>query len=145
MMRLPSSVERAVHRDEASSRSTIDSPVSSSTLTCAGVVRSPDHTEHVDSLVRTHDLDLSTELTPTTDPSAPTERIGCSMPMIHLSQAPPITKYGGNSNSKTLKEWYEQFELVAAACGWNDKLKLANLATQLHGQAYASYQTCTSQ
>ena len=100
-MCIPSSVECAVHRDKASLRSAIDSPASSSTMTCVGVVQSPDHSERVDSPVRTHNPDFSTELTPITDPSAPAERTGCSMPMIHPSQAPPITKYGGNSDRET--------------------------------------------
>ena len=43
MTRLPSSVGRAAHRDEASSRSAIDSPASSRTITIAGAERSSDH------------------------------------------------------------------------------------------------------
>ena len=139
MIRTPISVVRTAREDEASSRSGIESPVSSSAITPGAGCR----LERVDSPVRGGDAEPSTVLTPTTTAlSAPSEKMGGPTPMIHPSQAPPITKYVGNSDSE---EWYEQFELVAAACGWNERLKLANLATRLHGQAYAFYQTCTSQ
>ena len=141
-IRTPVSVVRAAREDEASSRSGIESPASSSAITPGAGRR----LERVDSPVRGRDVEPSTVLTPTTTAlSAPSERMDGPTPMIHPSQAPPITKYVGNSDSETFEEWYEQFELVAAACGWNERLKLANLATRLHGQAYAFYRTCTSQ
>lgn len=142
MTHIPSSVERAAHRDEASSHSSTDSPASHSTITPAGDER---RSERGSSPLRTHDVDPSTVLTPATDLRVPAERTGVSMLMIHPSQAPPIMKYGGNSDSEMFEEWYEQFELVATACGWNERLKLANLATRLHGQAYTFYWTCTNQ
>ena len=143
MTRMPSSVVHAAREDEASSRSDIVSSASPSAIAPAGAGR---HLERVDSPARTRHMEPSTVLTPTaTGVSVSPERTDGPTPIIHPSQAPPITKYGGNSDSETFEEWCEQFELVAAACGWNEKLKLANLATRLHGQAYAFYRTCTSQ
>ena len=56
-----------------------------------------------------------TVLTPTpTNTSISTRRMDGPTPMIHPSQALPIS---GKPNSDTFKEWCEQFELVAAACG----------------------------
>lgn len=54
-----------------------------------------------------------------------------------------MTKYSGNADTKTFKEWHEQFQLVATVCRWDDRLKLANLATRLQGQTYSFYRTCS--
>ena len=48
---------------------------------------------------------------------------------ISVSQLPPLSKYSGNSDIETFEEWHEQFQLVATVCKWDDRLKLANLAT----------------
>jgi len=64
---------------------------------------------------------------------------------VHTSQVPPLSKFSGSNDSKTFKEWQEQFELVAIVCGWNSQSKLANLATSLQVQADAFYCTCTAQ
>ena len=142
MTRTSVSVVRTAREDEASSRSGIESPASSSVITPGAGCR----LERVDSPVRGCDMEPSTVLMPTTTAlSTPSKRMDGPTPMIRSSQAPPITKYGDNSKSETFEEWYEQFKLVAAACGWNESLKLANFATRLHGQAYAFYRTCTSQ
>ena len=89
-------------------------------------------------------MEPSTVLPATIDSTVSTG-IGGLLPIIHPSQTSPIGKYGDNSDNETFEEWHEQFELVSAACGWSDRLKLANLSTRLHGQAYAFYRTCTSQ
>ena len=105
----------AVREDKASSHSGIESLVSSSAITPGGGHR----LKRVDSPVRGRNMEPSTVLTPTTTAlSTPSKRMDGPMPMIHPSQAPPITKYGGNSDSETFEEWYEQFELVLAARGW---------------------------
>ena len=93
MTRIPSSVGRAAHRDKASLCNAIDSPASSSTITTAEAGHGSDHSERVSSLVTTHDPDLSTVFMPATDLSVPAKRTSSSMPVIHLSQAPPITKW----------------------------------------------------
>ena len=64
---------------------------------------------------------------------------------IPVSQLPPLSKYSGNSDTETFEEWHEQFQLVATVCKWDDRLKLANLATRLQGQAYSFYRTCSQQ
>ena len=55
---------------------------------------------------------------------------------IPLEQLPPLSKYCGNSETETFEEWHEQFQLVATVCKQDNRLKLANLATHLQGQAY---------
>lgn len=62
-----------------------------------------------------------------------------------MSQIPPLSKYSGNSDAETFEEWHEQFQLVATVCKWDERLKLANLATRLQGQAYSFYRTCSQQ
>ena len=47
--------------------------------------------------------------------------------------------------TKRLKEWLEQFELVARICRWDNPTRLANLVTRLQGEAYAFYKSCTPQ
>ena len=124
-------------------RSDLNGLVSSGTNRLgAGLGHRPSET--VDSPVGSHGMEPSAVLPATID-STVSMGIGGSLPIIHPSQAPPIGKYGGNSDNETFEEWHEQFELVSAVCGWNDRLKLANLSTCLHGQAYAFYRTCTSQ
>ena len=62
-----------------------------------------------------------------------------------VSQLLPLSKYIGNSNTETFKEWHEQIQLVTTVCKWEDRLTLANLATQLQGQACTFYHTCSQQ
>ena len=64
---------------------------------------------------------------------------------IPVSQLPRLSKSSGNSDTETFEEWHEQFQLVATVCKWDDRLKLANLATRLQGQAYSFYHTCLQQ
>ena len=62
-------------------------------------------------------------------------------------QLPPLTKFDGDTsggdNKETVKEWLEQFELVAGVCRWEDSAKLVNLVTRLRGEAYAFYKSCS--
>lgn len=63
-------------------------------------------------------------------------------------QLPQIPKFIGEDRHKggeTFEEWKEQFEVLVTLGGWDDKTKLANLVTQLRGQAYAFYRSCTLQ
>ena len=137
------SEQRAALGNEASLRSNLSGSVSSGTNRL-GTGLGRRHSETVDSPVGSYGMEPSAVLPATIDSTVSTG-IGGSLPIIHLSQAPPIGKYGGNSDNETFEEWHEQFELVSVACGWNDRLKLANLSTHLHEQAYAFYRTCTSQ
>ena len=57
-------------------------------------------------------------------------------------KVPPLTRYSGNAHTETFEEWHEQFPLVETVCRWDDHLKLANLETQLQGQAYSFYHAC---
>ena len=58
---------------------------------------------------------------------------------------PPLAKFTGegHSSEETFQEWKEQFELVAGLCRWSSQTRLVNLVTQLRGQAYAFYRSCT--
>lgn len=59
-----------------------------------------------------------------------------------------MPRFDGTSNGdrETIKQWLEQFELVAGACRWDDAAKLVKfLVTRLKGQAYTFYQSCTPQ
>ena len=143
MSRVQSSEQRAALGNEASLRSDSSGSVSSGTDRL-GTRLEGNHSESINPPMRSRCLEPSAVL-PTALGSTVSTGIGGSLPIIHPSQAPPIGKYGGNSDDETFEEWHEQFELVSAACGWSDRLKLANLSTRLHGQAYAFYRTCTSQ
>ena len=57
-------------------------------------------------------------------------------------QVPPVPKYGDNSGTEPFEDWLEQFKLVASVCNWEGRVKLANLATRLQGQAHSFYRTC---
>ena len=60
-------------------------------------------------------------------------------------QIPPIPKFSGDPKSEMedFKEWFEQFELVASACQWDDQTRLVNLSMRLKGPAYSFYRSCT--
>ena len=84
-----------------------------------------------------------------TIPRAAQEPADCSMsassPLL-AQQVPPIAKFSGEDctgEGQDFAEWFEQFELVASACNWNEQAKLVNLATRLKGQAYSFYRACT--
>ena len=44
-----------------------------------------------------------------------------------------------------IADWIEQFELVASVFHWDDRTKLVNLTTRLRDQAFAFYQSCSTQ
>ena len=58
--------------------------------------------------------------------------LASQVPMLGM-QVPPIGKFTGNMDVEIFDEWYEQFELIASVCGWNPRIKLANLVTRLQG------------
>ena len=62
-------------------------------------------------------------------------------------QLPLLSKFSGEFGQpgvevETFQEWLEQFELVAAVGHWDQSAKLANLVTQLKGQAFAFFRSC---
>ena len=57
-------------------------------------------------------------------------------------QVPQVPEYGDNSETEPFEDWLEQFKLVTSVCNWEGRVKLANLVTQLQGQAYLFYRTC---
>ena len=143
MTHVQGSEQHAALSNEALLRSDLSGSISSGTNRLGGGLNCR-HSETVNLPVGSHGMEPSAILPATIDSTVSTG-IGGSLPIIHPSQAPPIRKYGGNSDNKTFEEWHEQFELVYTACGWSDRLKLTNLSTRLHGQAYTFYRTCTSQ
>ena len=63
-------------------------------------------------------------------------------------QIPPLSKFSGEEEAdegESFQAWKEQFDMVAALCGWDNKTKLVNLTTRLKGQAYAFYRSCTAE
>ena len=84
-------------------------------------------------------------VTPIQNTQAAISDLGDLAMNILLAQPPPLSKYSGNSETEMFEEWHEQFQLVATVCKWDNRLKLANLATQLQGQAYSFYCTCSQQ
>ncbi len=62
---------------------------------------------------------------------------------------PPLPKFDGGvslgTERESVKEWLEQFGLVAGVCKWDGPTKLVNLVTRLKGEAYAFYKSCTPQ
>ena len=59
-----------------------------------------------------------------------------------------IGKFAGENESEAGEHftyWIEQFELVASVCHWYDHTKLVNLTTRLRDQAFAFYQSCSTQ
>ena len=64
---------------------------------------------------------------------------------ILLAQLPSLSKCSGNSDTEMFEEWHKQFQLVATVCKWDNRLKLANLASRLQGQAYSFYHICSQQ
>ena len=63
-------------------------------------------------------------------------------------QLPTIQKFTGEERQQggeTIKDWKEQFEMVATLGGWDERSKLVNLVTRLRGQAYSFYRSCTMQ
>ena len=85
------------------------------------------------------------DVTPIQDTQAAISDAGDLAMNILLAHLPPLSKYSGNSETETFEEWHEQFQLVATVCKWDNRLKLANLATRLQGQAYSFYRTSSQQ
>ena len=74
------------------------------------------------------------DVTPIPGTPAVTSNISGGLTMnIPVSQLPPLSMYSGNLDAETFEEWHGQFQLVAAVCKWDDRLKLANFATHLQG------------
>ena len=68
---------------------------------------------------------------------------------LFAHQLPPLSKFDGctgpGGEGETVKEWLEQFELVAGVCKWDNQTKLVNLVTRLRGEAYAFFKSCSAQ
>ena len=58
-----------------------------------------------------------------------------------------VEKFGGtqaDDQTDLFKDWLEQFETVASAFGWSDRVKQLALTTRLKGPALDFYRTCPS-
>ena len=68
---------------------------------------------------------------------------------LFAHQLPPLSKFDGctgpGGEGETVKEWLEQFELVAGVCKWDNQTKLVNLVTRLRGETYAFFKSCSAQ
>ena len=68
---------------------------------------------------------------------------------LFAHQLPPLSKFDGctgpGGEGETVKEWLEQFELVAGVCKWDNQTKLVNLVTRLRGEAYVFFKSCSAQ
>lgn len=64
------------------------------------------------------------------------------------SELPPIPNFTGteraDGETPDFQDWWEQFELVADACQWNERTKLVQLTMRLRGTAYSFYRSCPS-
>ena len=59
---------------------------------------------------------------------------------------PTLGKFSGEEtldSDETFDSWIEQLELMADACGWEDKVKLVHLTTRLKGAALSFYRSCS--
>ena len=85
-------------------------------------------------------------LTPRSTGSAITDHLSLTM---LAQQLPPLPTFTGDAHGdkeeEEVKEWLERLEMMAAACGWSEQIKLVNLVTRLRGSAYFFYRSCTSQ
>jgi len=98
------------------------------------------------------EVGIGGDLSVRTGVSTADESVGAVVAMstaLLAHQLPPLSKFDGGVNvggdKETVKEWLEQFELVAGVCRWDDPTKLVNLVTRLKGEAYAFYKSCTAQ
>ena len=102
MTRVQSSEQRAALGNEASLRSDLSGSVSSGTDRL-GTVLEGNHSESANPPMGSRGVEPSAVLPVTLDSTVSTG-IGGSLPIIHPSQAPPIGKYGGNSDNETFEE-----------------------------------------
>lgn len=75
--------------------------------------------------------------------------LATAMSTVFLAQQlPPLSKFDGSAgpggDKETIKEWLEQFELVAGVCRWDAQTKLVNLVTHLRGEAYSFFKSCSA-
>ena len=68
-------------------------------------------------------------------------------PALLAQQLPPLKPFSGEEREEgeEISDWLDRFQMIAEVCHWNQQAKLVNLATRLSGQAYAFYQSCSSQ
>lgn len=67
--------------------------------------------------------------------------------VLLAQQLPSLPNFCGDNideDGESFGEWLEHLELVASACHWNDRAKLMNVATRLHGSASRFYRFCTT-
>ena len=46
--------------------------------------------------------------------------------------------------NEPFQDWVSQFEMMAELCQWSVRAKLVHLITQLRGQAFAFYHSCSA-
>ena len=84
----------------------------------------------------------TSETTPKTVPSS--EETGDNtVPLAQQLQL--IEKFSGvnaNDRAESFKDWLEQFEVIADAFGWSQRVRLIGLTTRLKGPALDYYRTC---
>ena len=78
---------------------------------------------------------------------------GSEMAVVAMSSAllahqlPPLPKFDGGTGSvedgEMVREWLDQFELVAGMRRWDNQAKLVNLVTRLKEQAYSFFKLCS--
>ena len=82
-------------------------------------------------------------------PGGSAEALTAMSTALLAQQLPPLSKFDGDpgvgENKETIKEWLEQFEMIAEVCRWDSKAKLVNMVTRLRGEAYAFYKSCSLQ
>ena len=82
-------------------------------------------------------------------PGGSAEALTAMSTALLAQQLPPLSKFDGDpgvgENRETIKEWLEQFEMIAEVCRWDSKAKLVNMVTRLRGEAYAFYKSCSLQ
>ena len=98
-----------------------------------------------------------TTLVGTDTPGDPTDRSGKDADSSSVSDAgkstypwiaqalPVLGKFSGEetADDEEVDSWIEQLEMLADACGWDEKVKLVHLTTRLKGPALSFYRSCS--
>ena len=98
-----------------------------------------------------------TTLVGTDTPGDPTDRSGEDADSSSVSGAgkstypwiaqalPVLGKFSGEetADGEEVDSWIEQLEMLADACGWDEKVKLVHLTTRLKGPALSFYRSCS--
>ena len=76
---------------------------------------------------------------------APLNTLSVALLAQQLPSLSTFSRDQTDGEGETIDEWLERLKLVVGACGWDNQMKLVNVATCLRGSASRFYRSYTPQ